>query len=167
MIDILEKALDWIIKMEGGYVNDPDDAGGETKYGIAKKSHPDVDIKNLTKEGAKEIYKKEYWEAYRCDELNPVPAILLMDSVVQHNPYTAVKILQKSVNAVADGKIGPATIAAANNYPPKQLMKNLLSHRAEYYHDIVIYRTENGKFLYGWFRRLFMLQQYMNDEGIL
>jgi len=167
MIDILEKALDWIIKMEGGYVNDPDDAGGETKYGIAKSSHPDIDIKNLTEHAARNIYRDEYWLPNNCNLLNPVPAILLFDSLVNHRPKVAVKLLQKSVSANVDGVIGPNTIAAANNADPKQLMENFLARRDEFYHDITVSRPANEKFLYGWFRRCHMLQQYINDEGIL
>lgn len=55
------------IALEGGYVDDPDDAGGETKYGISKRSHPDVDIKNLTIEQAEEIYKSNEWAKLHCD----------------------------------------------------------------------------------------------------
>ena len=50
-----------VLKREGGYVNDPDDPGGETKYGISKRAHPDVDIASLTPESAAEIYKDYYW----------------------------------------------------------------------------------------------------------
>ena len=57
-----DKAMEHIFKWEGGYVNDAKDPGGETKYGICKRSHPTVDIKNLTKDQAKVIYKREYWD---------------------------------------------------------------------------------------------------------
>ena len=57
-----DEIIDIVLEHEGGYVNDPDDPGGETNFGIAKRSHPDVDIANLTKAGAKEIYKAEYWD---------------------------------------------------------------------------------------------------------
>ena len=50
-----------VLKHEGGYVNDPKDPGGETNFGIAKRSHPDVDIENLTEDEAKDIYKEHYW----------------------------------------------------------------------------------------------------------
>jgi hypothetical protein len=56
-----EEIIEIVLEHEGGYVNDPDDAGGETKYGIAKRWYPDVDIKNLTKEQAKKIYHTDYW----------------------------------------------------------------------------------------------------------
>ena len=50
------------LEHEGGYVHDPTDLGGETNFGIAKRFYPDVDIKNLTEDGAKEIYKRDYWD---------------------------------------------------------------------------------------------------------
>ena len=57
-----EDIIEEVLKHEGGYVNDPDDAGGETNFGIAKKFNPDVDIKNLTKEGAKKIYYDKFYQ---------------------------------------------------------------------------------------------------------
>jgi len=64
--------IPFILKWEGGYDNDPDDPGGETKFGIDKRSHPNVDIKNLTKEAATEIYWHEYWVKNGC-EWKPEP----------------------------------------------------------------------------------------------
>ena len=56
-----DKAFEFTIGVEGGYVNDPSDPGGETKFGVSKKSYPNLDIKNLTITQAKEIYYKDYW----------------------------------------------------------------------------------------------------------
>ncbi|XHR28505.1 MAG: glycoside hydrolase family 108 protein [Chthoniobacteraceae bacterium] len=61
--------MPFIFKWEGGYDNDPDDPGGETKYGIDKRSHPNVDIRALTREGAMEIYWRSYWVRYGCEWL--------------------------------------------------------------------------------------------------
>ena len=69
ILDTFEEIIDKVIEHEGGYVNDPDDPGGETKYGIAKKSNPDVDIKNLTIEQAKEIYWDKYWVPNKVDKV--------------------------------------------------------------------------------------------------
>jgi len=62
MLVNFDEIIEVVLHHEGGYVNDPKDPGGETNFGIAKRSHPDVDIKNLTKDGAKEIYKEHYWD---------------------------------------------------------------------------------------------------------
>ena len=61
--------IDGVLVREGGYVDHPSDPGGETKYGIAKRSHPKEDIKNLTKERAAEIYEKDYWIPSRASSL--------------------------------------------------------------------------------------------------
>jgi lysozyme family protein len=57
-----ERALAFTLRWEGGLSQDPDDPGGTTKYGISARAHPEVDVRNLTLEDAKEIYRKEYWE---------------------------------------------------------------------------------------------------------
>jgi len=76
------KAIDFVLKWEGGYTHDPLDPGGETNFGISKKSYPDLDIKNLTKEQAVEIYKRDYWLATKCDTL-PYPLdIIVFDTAV-------------------------------------------------------------------------------------
>jgi lysozyme family protein len=61
--------MPFIFKWEGGYDNDPDDPGGETKFGIDKRSHPNVDIRNLTRDGALEIYWNSYWVRQGCEWL--------------------------------------------------------------------------------------------------
>ena len=64
-----DEIIEVVLHHEGGYVNDPKDPGGETNFGVAKRSHPDVDIANLTKDGAKEIYKEYYWDANKVESL--------------------------------------------------------------------------------------------------
>ena len=170
MTDTLKTAMQWILKIEGGYVDDPNDRGGETNFGISATTYPDVDIKNLTIEGATEIYSIDYWDAYRCGELNPVPGILLFDAVVQHKPRVAVRLLQEAAGAYVDGVIGPNTIAAANvgtNRDARQFMLNNIRERAMYYHAIVVSNSKQIKFLPNWYRRLPMLQQFINDAGLL
>ena len=69
MLTKFDDIIEIVLEHEGGYVNDPDDPGGETNFGIAKRSHPDVDIANLTKEDAKIIYYQDYWmkiEFHKC-----------------------------------------------------------------------------------------------------
>ena len=69
MLTTFDEIIEITLHHEGGYVHDPKDLGGETNFGIAKRFYPDVDIKNLTKEGAKDIYKKDYWDKNKVDEL--------------------------------------------------------------------------------------------------
>lgn len=77
-----EKAMSIIFKWEGAYANNPNDPGGETNYGISSKSYPDLNIKGLTKEQAKEIYKRDYWDAINADELEPCLALVAFDCAV-------------------------------------------------------------------------------------
>ena len=62
-----DSAFEIVVGIEGNYSNDPNDPGGETKYGISKRAHPSLDIANLTLEDAKAIYKKEYWDVLGLD----------------------------------------------------------------------------------------------------
>ncbi len=77
---------EWGNHANGGYTNDPVDTGGETKYGISKRAHPDVDIANLTLEDALAIYRRDYWDFYRLDSFPSPLCIAMFDAYVQHNP---------------------------------------------------------------------------------
>lgn len=75
-------AMEFIFKWEGGYVNDPKDPGGETKYGISKRAYPGLNIKTLSIEDAKRIYKEDYWMASGADKLEWPMCIVVMDTAV-------------------------------------------------------------------------------------
>lgn len=122
----INKTLGW----EGGYSNDLDDPGGETNWGIAKRYHPDVDIKNLTRDGAIALYWDEDWRPMRLDELrDPRIAGKILDTVVNQDRRIAPGALQGALillgqNLTLDYKIGPATIAAVNSYKyPEALLE--------------------------------------------
>lgn len=116
----LDKILDRLIKREGGYVDDPNDAGGETKYGISKRSYPHLDIKNLTKADAKAIYIQDFYKANKLDQLeDPEMVELLLDWLVHSGASIVkarerVKALQNLLDIPADGVVGPQTIKAIN-----------------------------------------------------
>lgn len=90
-----ERAFKFLIGEEGGYVNNPADPGGETKYGISKKSYPDVDIAALTVEAAKGIYKRDYWDTLGLDSRPYGPALCLFDCGVNQGIARAKSILLK------------------------------------------------------------------------
>ncbi len=77
-----EDCMQFVFKWEGGYVNDPNDLGGETKYGITKRWHPNLDIKNLTREQAMEIYYKDYWLKAGCDKMFYPANLIIFDTAV-------------------------------------------------------------------------------------
>jgi lysozyme family protein len=107
-----ERAIAFVLEQEGGYTLDPNDPGGETNFGISKKAYPTLDIKALTVDAAKEIYKRDYWNPCRCDNL-PFPiALSVFDMAVNQGVGGAIKVMQETFGVPADGVIGPVTMAA-------------------------------------------------------
>lgn len=90
------KAIEFVLSMEGGYVNDTKDPGGETKYGISKHSYPTLDIANITEAEARQIYKRDYWDKCSCDDLDNGRDVLVFDTAVNMGVDAAMMILEKS-----------------------------------------------------------------------
>ena len=112
-----ERAVALILAHEGGYANDPNDPGGETNFGISKRSYPAEDIAHLTAARAAQIYRRDYWTPLRCDELPWALAVQVFDHGVNAGLSSAAKLLQRSLGVDADGVIGSITLerAAASN----------------------------------------------------
>ena len=108
-----DEAFDRLLGHEGGYVNDPNDPGGETSWGISKRSYPDLDIKALTREQAKEIYLRDFWNRIHADELHDGVAYQTFDFAVNSGIETAIRKLQAALGVADDGYWGPITRAAA------------------------------------------------------
>lgn len=92
-----ERAIKFVLKWEGGYTNNPKDPGGETKYGISKKSYPTIDIKNLTLNRAKEIYHQNYWLKADCDKLSFPFNLIVFDTAVNCGVRRAKKFMTNSL----------------------------------------------------------------------
>ena len=156
MLTKFDDIIEVVLHHEGGYVNDPKDPGGETNFGIAKRSHPDVDIKNLTKDGAKEIYKEVYWDKNKVESLSEDLRHIYFDMCVNQGRGTAVKILQRACNAkgadlAVDGGFGPGTKGAIETYKPS--LERVRCYRLKHYYDLVNKKPEQERFLFGWFKR--------------
>ena len=154
MLTTFDEIIEITLHHEGGYVHDPKDLGGETNFGIAGRFYPDVDIKNLTKEGAKEIYKKDYWDKNKVDDLPENLKHIYFDMCVNQGKGTAVKVLQRATNAkgadlAVDGGMGPKTIAAMDGVE----LDRVRAYRIKYYADLVTRKPDLEKFYFGWFRR--------------
>ena len=93
---MFDKIIEFTLKYEGGYVNDPDDPGGETRFGISKRSYPNVDIKNLTIEEAKKIYKRDYYDAVDFGIMDEKTKNALFDTAVNCGVGTARKFYTAS-----------------------------------------------------------------------
>lgn len=135
---------------EGGYVNDINDPGGETKFGISKRSYPSLDIKSLTREQVKPIYKADFWGPAGCDAV-PVPLKYpLFDFAVNSGPRRAVKTLQKRLGVLADGSLGPITLAEIMLWPSKDLALVFSLDRLQFLTELSNW-PDAGK---GWTRRI-------------
>jgi lysozyme family protein len=107
-----DEAFNKLIDHEGEYVNDPRDPGGETKFGISKRQYPDLDIKSLTLEQARDIYMRDYWMRARLDEMPPDIAYQVFDGAVNSGIENATRWLQRAVDVADDGHVGPRTMEA-------------------------------------------------------
>jgi lysozyme family protein len=137
-------------EFEGGYVNDPADPGGETKFGISKRSYPSLDIKSLTRDQVKPIYKADFWGPAGCDAVPDELKYPLFDFAVNSGPRRAVKTLQKRLGVVADGSLGPKTLAELMLWPQKALAIALCLDRL-YFLTTLNNWPDHGK---GWTRRI-------------
>jgi lysozyme family protein len=172
------QAFDTLIEHEGGFINDPVDAGGATNYGISLRFYqlikPDAtkqDIENLELEDAKEIYYNQWWTKYNYDNIKHFGlAEKLLDFSVNMGPSQAHILLQKAVNAfcgynrlAVDGLIGPNTISACNSITDKnhhmseENAKGLINYfvllACAFYLELTEQEPENYRFLKGWINR--------------
>ena len=144
-----------VLKHEGGYVNDPDDKGGETNFGISKRWYPNVDIKNLSKQEAINIYYTDYWLPSKAENLNEEIQRTYFDMCVNMGQKQAVLILQEAINSekrtkiVEDGIIGEVTIRSATNLSKRRLQ----AFRCLFYGKLVLQNPSQKKFYYGWYKR--------------
>ena len=145
-----DQCVDKVLAHEGGYVNDSRDNGGETQWGISKRAYPQVDIKNLTRDAAKEIYRRDYWDRAQCDRLPPTLAYLLFDCAVNSGIGQAVRFLQRAVGTADDGQIGPLTLAAVNRLDQESLCARFLGQRLEFMTKL----SKFDVFGKGWARRV-------------
>ena len=146
-----QDAITFLIDLEGGYSNNPLDPGGETKYGISKKSYPSEDIKNLTKERAAFLYKRDYWDKIKGD-LIPWPMnALIFDTAVHSGHDRAIKLAQKVFKLPQDGIIGPMTLNAVK-HTNEDHCANYLRERLDF-----MISLNKPTFIKGWINRLFKL----------
>jgi lysozyme family protein len=154
--------IDGLIGREGGFVNDPTDKGGITKFGITKPTltewlgheATDADIAALTRDDAERVYRELFLERTRFDEIaDPVLLELVVDCAVLHGRSAAGHWLQEAAGVTADGKVGPATIAAVNAAKPLQLYLRICATRWRFMGADVGANPAQAKFIHGWCNR--------------
>ena len=146
-------AINHILVFEGGYVNDPDDAGGPTRFGISARAYPDLDIRRLTRRQAIRIYERDYWTPLRCEELPLVLRLPVLDAGVNQGVAAATRMLQGVTNAEVDGILGAETLESVRSHPATQDAADFTLARIERYNGLAIKRRSNRKFLSGWIER--------------
>lgn len=129
---VFEQAFSLTVAHEGGYVNDPADPGGETKFGISKRSYPDEDIPNMTLERAKLLYRRDYWDRMHCAAMHPSIGFALFDAGVNCGCERAATWLQQLVGAIEDGRVGPRTLASVAQASGPLLAAKLNAKRLAY-----------------------------------
>ena len=127
-----DTAFDRLIGHEGKYVNDPEDPGGETNWGISKRSYPHVNIKDLTREQAREIYRLDFWERVDADNLADGVAFQTFDFAVNSGIETAVRHLQRAVGTADDGHWGPVSKIAEQLMSESDTIMRLNAERLDY-----------------------------------
>lgn len=153
-----------VIGLEGGYVFDPDDPGGETQYGISKRAYPEVDIKNLTLSQARAIYERDYWQPLKLDNVAVAVAGEVFEQAVNLGVSQAIRHLQRAlvmlgVPVAVDGVMGPATLDGAIRLgiraDDREALINCLNGlQFQFYCDLVERKPEQRKFFKGWLKRV-------------
>ena len=177
MSQLKQEVIGRIIDVEGGYVNDPDDSGGETNWGItervARQNGYRGPMRDLPKNLAFAIYVKRYWHPLCLDQieqLSPLIAEELADTGVNQGVHRAAETLQRALNALnnvgklygdikIDGDIGPATLDALTRYLNSRgtegemvLHRGLNVLQGAFYFDLTERRQKDEKYLYGWLK---------------
>lgn len=152
------RCLRIVLEREGGFSDDPADPGGATMFGITAatlsrwRGHPvgAEEVAALTEEEAREIYRAQYWNLLRCDDLPPGVDLMVFDCGVNAGPGVAARLLQRVVGVREDGAIGPVTIAAARAMDPAECVGRLARLREEHYRGLPGF----ARFGRGWLRRV-------------
>lgn len=127
-----QDAISRVLLVEKGEVDDPNDPGGLTKWGISQRSYPNLDIKSLTREQAVEIYKTDFWEKIHADALYASVAFQSLDFAVNSGIGTATRYLQRALGVADDGHWGAVTASAAKAMPEADQIMRLCAERLDF-----------------------------------
>jgi lysozyme family protein len=148
--DRFTRAIERVLAHEGGFVDNPDDPGGKTRWGISQRAYPYLDIDTLTRDQAIVLYRRDAWTPIRGDALPEAVAFQVLDAAVNHGVLRAVGWLQQTLGVRVDGVVGPATRAAAADVDPVALIFAYNAARLEFYARLRTFPT----FGRGWTRRI-------------
>lgn len=153
-----DRAMEAVVKWEGGFVNHPEDPGGATNLGITRNTLSGwrgrpvsvEEVRDLTYEEAKTIYRTLYWDVCRCGEMDWPAALMVFDASVNHGVRQAARFLQRAVGVAADGVIGPITLGVVAALDAKTVAEAVAARRMAFYGELATF----GVFGFGWARRL-------------
>ena len=149
-----QTAFDLLITHEGGFSNHPNDPGGATMYGVTEKVARAEgftgSMRNFSLNDAKTIYRKNYWDACRCDQIPDALRYPLFDAAVNSGPVQAIKWLQQALGVKSDGIIGPVTLKTTSEANPYGLRQAMIGKRLRFMTDLRNWPS----FSKGWARRI-------------
>lgn len=145
-----DEMFERLLGHEGGYVWDKNDAGGETKWGISKRSYPHLDIKNLTQEQAKAVYYKDFWFPVSGLDLHDGVLWQLFDTAVNSGPTTAIRLYQKALGVADDGHFGRVSKSAALNMSESDQIMRVIAERIKFMVKCKTWSSHGA----GWMRRM-------------
>lgn len=166
-----ETGLGFVFDKEGGLSDDTRDHGGLTKYGITQSTYdswrraknlPLASVTSLSRAEATSIYHEWYWDAAGCELLPPVLATCAFDAMVNHRPFVAISLMQRTLGIPADGVIGPVTQKAYREaVDSPQLVWKFVADRLDFYANLVVQDPSQLAFLKGWQRRAHALERLL------
>ena len=156
-----QQAINRVLGHEGGYVNNPADPGGETKWGISKRTYPQLNIKDLTRDQAIEIYKKDFWDRVHATDLYDGVAFQSLDFAINSGCETALRALQRALNVADDGHWGPHTSQAAKDMSESDQIMRLNAERLDFMRKLKTWPN----FSSGWAGRIANNLRYGSDDS--
>jgi lysozyme family protein len=162
----IEKLIPFILKWEGGFVDDPADLGGATNKGVTigtfgdfckKKGRPKPtvqDLKNISDADWKEIIKTLYWDRWKADDIKSQGVANILVDWVWASGVHGIKRPQRILGVSSDGLVGPKTITAVNAMDAEKLFKMIKEDRVKFVDEICKARPANERFRKGWMNRI-------------
>ncbi|HTV44899.1 MAG TPA: glycosyl hydrolase 108 family protein [Stellaceae bacterium] len=153
--------LAFTLREEGGYVDDPADPGGATNMGITLATYRDwsadpglgpTQIRDMTEQTARAIYRSLYWNPLRADALPPGVDLSVFDMGVNAGIWRSARLLQRALGfsgSALDGSIGPETLRAVSRFEARRLIDDLAARQADYYRSL----NDYDSFGAGWLNR--------------
>lgn len=152
-------AFERLIGNEGGYTNNPNDPGGETNWGIAKRSYPNVDIRNLTKDGAMAIYLRDFWAP--LGDAPPAVKFQAFDFAVNSGIQTAIRKLQAAIGVADDGHWGPVSAAKLASMDVNDVLMRYIAQRIRFWTSLSTWPS----FGRGWANRAAASLEYAAQDN--